>query len=45
MYRFCPAIEMKAYPFHEYPTACGQAAAIMHMLMNNLDPKVAQVGC
>ena len=26
----------------QYPTRCRQAAAIMHMLMNNLDPCVAQ---
>ena len=43
MYRFRPALEMRAYPFQEYPVRCGQAAAIMHMLMNNLDPHVAQV--
>lgn len=43
MYRFRPAIEMKAYPFNEYPNCCGHAATIMHMIMNNLDPRVAQV--
>ncbi|EDV23720.1 uncharacterized protein TRIADDRAFT_36098 [Trichoplax adhaerens] len=42
MYRFRPAIPMKAYPIHEYPTNTKQAAAIMHMIMNNLDPEVAQ---
>ena len=43
MYRFRPVLEMKAYPIHEYPAKCRQAAGIMHMLMNNLDPRVAQV--
>lgn len=42
MYRFRPEIDMRAYPIDEYPAACKQAAAIMHMLMNNLDPRVAQ---
>uniref|UniRef100_A0A8D0DGT0 Urocanate hydratase n=1 Tax=Salvator merianae TaxID=96440 RepID=A0A8D0DGT0_SALMN len=42
MYRFCPQIEMRAYPIQEYPCKTIQAAAIMHMIMNNLDPAVAQ---
>uniref|UniRef100_A0A670IY51 Urocanate hydratase 1 n=1 Tax=Podarcis muralis TaxID=64176 RepID=A0A670IY51_PODMU len=42
MYRFCPRIEMRAYPIQEYPCKTIQAAAIMHMIMNNLDPAVAQ---
>ncbi|XP_062522347.1 urocanate hydratase-like isoform X2 [Corticium candelabrum] len=42
MYRFRPDIAMRAYPIDEYPAKCKQAAAIMHMLMNNLDPRVAQ---
>ncbi|XP_065829247.1 urocanate hydratase-like [Oscarella lobularis] len=42
MYRFRPEIDMRAYPIDEYPTKSKQAAAIMHMLMNNLDPRVAQ---
>ncbi|XP_077181476.1 urocanate hydratase [Paroedura picta] len=42
MYRFCPQIEMRAYPIQEYPCKVMQAAAIMHMIMNNLDPAVAQ---
>ena len=32
-----------AYPIDEYPAQTRQAAAIMHMIMNNLDPRVAQV--
>lgn len=42
MYRFKPQLEMRAYPIHMYPAQCLQAAAIMHMIMNNLDPNVAQ---
>eukprot|EP00069_Balaena_mysticetus_P009360 bmy_20168T0 len=42
MYRFCPDIEMKAYPVEQYPCRTRVAAAIMHMIMNNLDPAVAQ---
>uniref|UniRef100_A0A8C8S2K0 urocanate hydratase n=1 Tax=Pelusios castaneus TaxID=367368 RepID=A0A8C8S2K0_9SAUR len=42
MYRFCPEIEMRAYPIEEYPCRTKSAAAIMHMIMNNLDPSVAQ---
>merc|ERR1719473_1658524 len=33
---------MKAHPINYYPTKCIQAAAIIHMIMNNLDPEVAQ---
>ena len=43
MYRFRPVVEMRAYPISDYPAKCRQAAAIMHMIMNNLDPRVAQV--
>ncbi|KAI9558627.1 hypothetical protein GHT06_015415 [Daphnia sinensis] len=42
MYRFMPTITMKAYPISEYPSRTKTAAAIMHMIMNNLDPRVAQ---
>ncbi|XP_021121656.1 urocanate hydratase isoform X5 [Heterocephalus glaber] len=42
MYRFCPNIEMRAYPIEQYPCQTKAAAAIMHMIMNNLDPAVAQ---
>lgn len=42
MYRFRPLIPMKAYPIDQYPAKCKHAAAIMHMIMNNLDPQVAQ---
>ncbi|XP_045625736.1 urocanate hydratase isoform X1 [Procambarus clarkii] len=42
MYRFLPNIQMKAYPLAEYPAKTTKAAAMMHMIMNNLDPCVAQ---
>eukprot|EP01096_Ripella_sp_DP13-Kostka_P001155 TRINITY_DN11390_c0_g1_i1.p1 TRINITY_DN11390_c0_g1~~TRINITY_DN11390_c0_g1_i1.p1 ORF type:complete len:697 (-),score=291.55 TRINITY_DN11390_c0_g1_i1:33-2066(-) len=43
MYRFRPThYEMKAYPIDYYPAKCHQAAAIMLMIMNNLDRRVAQ---
>lgn len=42
MYRFRPTYEMKARPINEYPCKLEQAAAIMLMIQNNLDPAVAQ---
>ena len=42
MYRFRPKYEMRARPIEEYPARCKQAAAIMLMIQNNLDPAVAQ---
>ncbi|XP_043564549.1 urocanate hydratase [Chiloscyllium plagiosum] len=42
MYRFCPQIDMRAYPISQYPCKTKAAAAIMHMIMNNLDSHVAQ---
>ena len=42
MYRFRPSYEMYARPIEEYPAKCPQAAAIMAMIQNNLDPRVAQ---
>ena len=35
-------IFFRAYPISDYPCRTRQAAAIMHMIMNNLDPRVAQ---
>lgn len=42
MHRFRPAYAMHARPLSWYPAACPQAAAIMLMIQNNLDPAVAQ---
>ncbi|TQV71371.1 urocanate hydratase [Aliikangiella marina] len=42
MYRFKPNYLMKARALSDYPTKCQQAAAIMLMIDNNLDPAVAQ---
>ncbi len=42
MHRFRPVYPMYARPIDEYPAQCKQAAAIMLMIQNNLDPRVAQ---
>ncbi|MBR3471892.1 MAG: urocanate hydratase [Prevotella sp.] len=42
MYRYRPTYEMRARPIDEYPARSRQAAAIMLMIQNNLDPRVAQ---
>lgn len=42
MYRFRPGYPMHARPIDQYPAACAQAAAIMLMIQNNLDPLVAK---
>ena len=42
MYRFRPDYKMYARPIEDYPAKCEQAAAIMLMIQNNLNPSVAQ---
>jgi urocanate hydratase len=42
MYRFRPDYPMHARPIDHYPCRTKQAAAIMLMIQNNLDPAVAQ---
>jgi urocanate hydratase len=42
MYRFRPQYAMYARPIGDYPARSKQAAAIMLMIQNNLDPAVAQ---
>jgi urocanate hydratase len=42
MRRFRPVYRMYARPIDHYPARCRQAAAIMLMIQNNLDPAVAQ---
>jgi urocanate hydratase len=42
MFRFRPHYAMFARPINQYPAQCQQAAAIMMMIQNNLDPAVAQ---
>jgi urocanate hydratase len=42
MHRYRPHHAMHARPIGEYPVKTQQAAAIMLMIQNNLDPKVAQ---
>ena len=42
MYRFKPDYQIYARPISEYPTETQQAAAIILMIHNNLNPEVAQ---
>ena len=42
MYRYRPEHPIYARPIDEYPARSRQAAAIMAMIQNNLDPRVAQ---
>jgi len=42
MYRFKPAYDIYARHIDEYPANTREAAAIMLMIQNNLDPRVAQ---
>ena len=39
MYRLMPSLAIKAYPISHYPAKTRTAAAIMHMMMTNLDPR------
>ncbi len=42
MHRFRPSYAMVARPIEEYPARCKEAAAVMLMIQNNLNPDVAQ---
>ena len=42
MHRFRPKYPMHARPISEYPAKTPHSAAIMLMIQNNLDPRVAQ---
>ena len=42
MYRFRPVHKIYARPIKEYPAKSNEAAAIMLMIQNNLDDKIAQ---
>ena len=42
MYRYRPQYSMQAKSIEDYPAKSKQAAAIMLMIQNNLDPKVAK---
>ena len=42
MYRFKPNYKLHARPLSDYPALSQQAAALMLMIQNNLDPAVAQ---
>ncbi|KAK5968524.1 urocanate hydratase [Trichostrongylus colubriformis] len=41
-FRFMPNFDLKAPSLNEIPAKCQQAAAIIMMILNNLDPAVAQ---
>ncbi|KDR23169.1 urocanate hydratase-like isoform X1 [Zootermopsis nevadensis] len=42
MYRFLPQFPVRAYPLKDFPAKSKHAAAMMLMILNNLDPQVAQ---
>jgi urocanate hydratase len=42
MYRYKPSSPIKARPIEDYPAEIPEAAAMMLMIQNNLDPAVAQ---
>lgn len=42
MYRFLPDAELSAFPLDKIPAKTRHGAAIIHMILNNLDKKVAQ---
>lgn len=42
MYRLKPNYHIMAYPYDYYPTRTAQAKCIIHNIMNNLNPEVAQ---
>jgi len=42
MYRFLPTVPLRAYPLDQIPARTRHGAAIIHMILNNLDPRVAQ---
>lgn len=42
MYRFRPSYEIRSYPIDAYPAKTAQGRAMMLMIMNNLDRRVAQ---
>ncbi len=42
MLRYRPTYAMRARPIADYPAQCQQAAGVMLMVQNNLDPVVAQ---
>lgn len=42
MYRYMPTFELRAYPLDKISAKTRHGAAIIHMILNNLDRKVAQ---
>ena len=42
MYRLRPKVDLKAWSINDLPAKTEVGRAIMHMVLNNLDPAVAQ---
>lgn len=42
MYRYLPSFPLRAYPLDDIQAKTREGASIIHMILNNLDPKVAQ---
>merc|ERR1711953_62494 len=42
MYRYLPTWPLRAYPIEDIAARTKAGAAVIHMILNNLDPKVAQ---
>jgi len=42
MFNYLPNVDLEAVPLHYLPGKCDKAKSMMHMILNNLDPKVAQ---
>eukprot|EP00093_Oithona_nana_P015120 15120.XXX_1029661_1036037_1 [CDS] Oithona nana genome sequencing. len=42
MYRYLPSFPLRAYPLDDIKAKTREGASIIHMILNNLDPKVAQ---
>jgi len=41
MFNYMPKAALQAVPFAQIPGKTTEARAMMHMILNNLDPKVA----
>ncbi len=42
MFNYMPKVDLQAIPFSEIPGRTVEARAMIHMILNNLDPRVAQ---
>jgi urocanate hydratase len=41
MYHYMPKVNLEAIPFETIPGKMTEARAMIHMILNNLDPRVA----